>query len=127
MTLERHRININGIVQGVGFRPFVFRLAQECGLHGFVNNSGDGVFIEVEGAPVSLIAFRRRLRSEAPPLARIVEWHQEEINPTGESGFTIKDSQHGAIPMTLISPDISVCAECLRELFDPTNRRYGYP
>ncbi|MFQ6115963.1 MAG: carbamoyltransferase HypF, partial [bacterium] len=127
MGLRRNRIQINGIVQGVGFRPFVYRLAQEYKLGGFVNNSSDGVLIEVEGTPDSLKAFRKRLQTEAPPLARIVDWHLEEINPIGEADFSIKASQHEAPPITLISPDISICEDCLGELFDPTDRRFRYP
>ncbi|MFQ5706352.1 MAG: carbamoyltransferase HypF [bacterium] len=123
----RNRIRLNGIVQGVGFRPFVYRLARECGLSGFVNNNSDGVLIEVEGAPERLSAFRQRLQVEAPPLARIVEMRFEEIKPQGQDGFTIRTSQRDSTPSTLISPDISICSDCLRELFDPTERRYRYP
>ncbi|MFQ5821847.1 MAG: carbamoyltransferase HypF, partial [Candidatus Heimdallarchaeota archaeon] len=127
MNLRRERIQINGIVQGVGFRPFVYRLAHECGLIGFVNNNSDGVLIEVEGAPEKVEVFGQRLQEEAPPLARIVDLYLEEINPVGEGEFTIKTSQHDAPPITLISPDISICEDCLRELFDPADRRYRYP
>ncbi len=123
----RNRIRLNGIVQGVGFRPFVYRLARECGLSGFVNNNSDGVLIEIEGAPERLAAFRRRLRREAPPLARIVEMRFEEVEPQGQDGFTIRTSQRDSTPSTLISPDVSVCDDCLRELFDPADRRYRYP
>ncbi|RMD97628.1 MAG: carbamoyltransferase HypF, partial [Calditrichaeota bacterium] len=127
MTRERLRIHINGIVQGVGFRPFVYRLAQECQLAGFVNNSSDGVLIEVEGEPRALSQFRQRLRTEAPPMARIVELRVEKISPAGESEFTIKASRRDRPPVTLISPDMSICQDCLRELFDPRDRRYRYP
>ncbi|MFQ5865921.1 MAG: carbamoyltransferase HypF, partial [bacterium] len=99
----------------------------ECGLIGFVNNNSDGVLIEIEGAPEMVDVFRQRLQKEAPPLARIVDLHLEEIHPIGEGAFTIKASQHDASPITLISPDISICDDCLGELFDPTNRRYRYP
>jgi len=127
MSLQREKIHINGIVQGVGFRPFVYRLAHECGLGGYVNNSSDGVLIEVEGQPDALREFQFRLRHEAPPLARIVELTAEEIAPRGETSFRIETSRSDTQPLTLISPDTSICADCLHELFDPNDRRYRYP
>ena len=126
-TVRRQQIRVNGIVQGVGFRPFVYRLARECGLGGFVRNNHAGVVIEVEGPLESLAHFRRRLLRDAPPLARIVEWHVDALPPRGERGFDIATSEREALPVTLISPDVSVCDDCLRELFDPADRRYRYP
>lgn len=127
MNHRREKIHINGIVQGVGFRPFVYRLAQECQLTGFVHNSGNGVLIEVQGQPGNLQQFRERLRKESPPLARIVDVQVTDIDNVRESEFKIRASDKNSSPQTLISPDISVCADCLRELFDPQDRRYGYP
>lgn len=127
MVLRREKIRVNGIVQGVGFRPFVYRLAKECQLGGYVNNNSDGVLIEVEGTSESLAQFHRRFREEAPPLSRIVDLTVEEIAPQGEVSFSIIASRRDSRPSTFISPDVSVCADCLAELFDPTNRRYRYP
>ncbi len=127
MILKRYRIHINGIVQGVGFRPFVFRLANECGLGGFVNNSSDGVLIEVEGAAETIKTFHNKLITETPPLASVVECTLEVVNLTGEKEFTIQTSERHERAVTLISPDISICEDCLKELFNPTDRRYRYP
>lgn len=125
--VRREKIRVNGIVQGVGFRPFVYRLAQECKLGGFVRNNGRGVLIEVEGACDSLEQFRQRLHQEIPPLAQIVEWDIEFIPFLGERTFTIQISERDVSPNTLIPPDITVCDDCLRELFEPSDRRYRYP
>ena len=127
MAIVRQKIRINGIVQGVGFRPFVYRLAQECRIAGFVNNSSDGVLIEAEGTPEALATFRERLRSEAPPLSHIVEFDFEELPPRGDTQFVIQQSRRDSTPVTLISPDVATCDDCLRELFDPNDRRYRYP
>ncbi|MFQ5605020.1 MAG: carbamoyltransferase HypF [bacterium] len=127
MNLRREKLVINGIVQGVGFRPFVYRLAREYRLGGFVNNRSDGVLIEVEGSAQRLQDFRQRLRSEAPPMAKIVELCTAEIDPLGENEFVIQASDGKTQPTTLISPDIGICEDCLRELFDPHDRRYRYP
>jgi hydrogenase maturation protein HypF len=127
MSLRREKIFVNGIVQGVGFRPFVYRLARECRLGGYVNNSSEGVLIEVEGTPEALALFHARFRQEAPPMARITELKVEEMTPAGETAFSIIASRRDALPTTLISPDVSLCLDCRRELFDPTDRRYQYP
>jgi hydrogenase maturation protein HypF len=125
---KRLRICINGIVQGVGFRPFVYRLAIEHGLGGFVGNASGGVLIEVEGEGLdALPAFCRSLKAEIPPLAHITEFSSEEIPPVGETAFSIRSSQHNSLAHTLISPDMGVCGDCLRELFDPKDRRFRYP
>ncbi|PWB76184.1 carbamoyltransferase HypF [candidate division GN15 bacterium] len=125
--MERHRIRVNGIVQGVGFRPFVFRLASRLGLAGSVQNNSVGVTIEVEGARAAIDELSRLLQTELPPLARITELNVEEIPPTGETGFGIITSSRQQIAGTLISPDVAVCDDCLRELFDENDRRYRYP
>ena len=127
ITTERRRLHVCGIVQGVGFRPFVYRLARACRLAGFVNNSSDGVWIEIEGDPEQLGLFSARLQAEAPALARIVGCHSERIEPTGEDAFVIRTSQRDRRPVTLIAPDVGLCDDCLRELFDPADRRYHYP
>ena len=123
----RQRLRVQGVVQGVGFRPFVYGLAARYGLAGFVGNNSAGVFIEIEGLPPALEAFAAALRAEMPPLAHIEAVTCEELAPRGDSGFTIVHSEAQAGALTLVSPDIAVCAECLRELFDPANRRYRYP
>jgi hydrogenase maturation protein HypF len=125
-TRERSRFRVHGVVQGVGFRPFVYGLARRHGLDGFVLNDGDGVVIEAEGDGGSLAAFAAALRLEAPALARVEEVTTDWIAPAGGSGFTIAPSREtggGA----LIPPDVATCAECLRELFDPADRRHRYP
>ncbi len=126
-AIERQRIHIRGIVQGVGFRPFVYGQAQRLGLVGFVLNDSRGVTIEIEGTHDALAGFQRALREEAPPLARIDAVVTESVPPCRETIFTIAHSQAGAERHALISPDTATCDDCLHELFDPANRRYGYP
>ncbi len=123
----RHRLRIDGLVQGVGFRPFVFRLARELDLAGFVLNDSSGVLMEIEGECESLEQFRIRLSAEAPRQASIVSIDATSITPTGESLFEIRDSLSQDHPNTLISPDIATCDDCLSELYDPADRRYRYP
>lgn len=126
--IQRKRIIVQGIVQGVGFRPFVYTLARRYHLVGFVHNDSAGVMIEIEGTVQSLGHFIEALCHEAPPLARIDLIHTEPLVACGETAFTIDHSQPGTAERhALISPDTAVCADCLRELFDPTNRRYRYP
>jgi hydrogenase maturation protein HypF len=125
--LERQRIVVQGIVQGVGFRPFVYGLAAGMKLAGFVRNDSEGVTIEIEGEPPTLAAFRAALQGQAPPLARIDEVLAESIEPSHETVFAILHSQSGAQRRTLISPDVATCDDCLRELLDNTDRRFGYP
>jgi hydrogenase maturation protein HypF len=124
---SRQRIRLNGIVQGVGFRPFVYRLARDLGLAGFVRNSSDGVAIEVQGAPGRLRSFRDKLMGEPPPLAQIVDFAVEDLAPGPETEFTIDATLRESTPTTLVSPDISVCDACLGELADPDDRRHRYP
>ncbi len=123
----RCRIRVNGIVQGVGFRPFVYRLANELNLAGFVINSSEGVDIEVEGSKITVGEFYSRLRSEAPVLSQITESSIAEVESAGDDKFIIKQSKKDSLPTTLISPDIATCDDCLQELFDPGDRRYRYP
>jgi hydrogenase maturation protein HypF len=126
-TIERQRLSVQGIVQGVGFRPFVYAQAQKLGLSGFVLNDSAGVTIEIEGTPQALAAFERALRQDAPPLARLDKIERELLAPSYQTGFVIAHSQPGAERQAGISPDTATCADCLHELFDPTDRRYRYP
>jgi hydrogenase maturation protein HypF len=126
-TTERRRILAQGIVQGVGFRPFVYGLAKRWGLSGFVLNNSAGVTIEAEGAPAAIEGFVRALREETPPLARIDTLAVETVAPCQEKAFKIVQSQAGPERQALISPDMAICDDCLRELFDPGDRRYRYP
>src|ERR671937_138628 len=124
---ERRAVAVRGIVQGVGFRPFIYSLARRHGLAGFVRNDADGVHIEVEGAPEALDLFGRGILDEAPPLAVVeaVSWWPLAVQ--GEQAFRIEESREGAWRRALVSPDVATCADCLRELFDPADRRYRYP
>jgi len=123
----RRRLLVNGIVQGVGFRPFVYRLAVGQGLKGFIRNTASGVAIEVQGKTVLLDSFCGALQSELPPLARIETIEERVIDCIAEESFVIGDSTAGAEVETLIPPDIALCDDCRRELLDPANRRYRYP
>ena len=125
-TVERRRIRVRGVVQGVGFRPFVHRIATRGNLAGSVWNDGDGVVVEVEGAPEAVDAFARALVDEAPPLARVASVAGERVEPLGEHAFVVASS-HGGGRSALVPPDVATCDDCLRELFDPTDRRYRYP
>jgi hydrogenase maturation protein HypF len=126
-ALRRERYEVRGVVQGVGFRPFVYRLALEEGLAGFIGNSTGGVTIEVEGAASHLAAFRRRLQSEAPPLARIDAVVAHDASLKHEKEFRIIASDAAGQVSTGIPADAATCADCLRELLDPHDRRYRYP
>ncbi|HYC62474.1 MAG TPA: carbamoyltransferase HypF [Thermoanaerobaculia bacterium] len=123
---SRKRITIRGVVQGVGFRPFAFRLARTLGIRGFVLNSSSGVVMEAEATDRTIAALLERLPREVPPLARIDAITVDDLPPTGEAGFSIVQST-ATSDFTLIAPDIAVCDDCLRETFDPRDRRYGYP
>lgn len=120
-------IKVRGVVQGVGFRPFVFRLAHENTLAGWVLNGDEGVEIFVEGAEQSLNTFVQELKTAPPPAAQIVELEVSASVPAGLTGFTIRESRTKDHPTTRISPDLPVCEDCLKELFDPADLRYRYP
>ncbi len=122
---ERMRINVTGIVQGVGFRPFIFNLARSLGLKGYVLNSSEGIVIDIEGDNVS--DFVDRMQTSLPPLSEIKSLKAEQLQPVGYTDFTIKESLTKKGRFTLISPDVSVCPDCLSELFNPKDRRYQYP
>ena len=126
-ALLRRGAVVRGVVQGVGFRPFVYRLALEEGLAGFIGNDTGGVTIEVEGTAGRVEAFLRRLRAEAPPLARIDSIVVREASATGETGFRIVASEVLGRVSTGIPADAATCPDCLRELLDPQDRRYRYP
>jgi hydrogenase maturation protein HypF len=123
----RTRIRVEGIVQGVGFRPFVHALATRHGLGGLVGNDGAGVFIEVEGAAATITAFTAALAAEAPPLAVVERITARPVADAGDRAFVIAPSKALGARRTLISADTATCADCLRELSDPTDRRYRYP
>jgi hydrogenase maturation protein HypF len=122
---RRVRARVEGTVQGVGFRPYVYRLASELGLGGWVLNDARGVVIEVEGEAVE--RFFARLEAEPPPLAHIERVLPEALAPTGEVGFAILASPAEGEPRAAVTPDSATCAACLGELFDPADRRYRYP
>ncbi len=124
---ERIAVRIRGLVQGVGFRPFVYRLAQEERLSGWVSNDSDGVLAEMEGADDALHRCLERIRTEAPPLAQIeaVEWVATDVR--GEEGFAIRASVESGTVRTGIPADAAMCDDCRRELLDPEDRRYRYP
>lgn len=121
------RVFVRGIVQGVGFRPFIFNLAQRLGLKGWVKNTSSGVEIEVSGRAEDLERFVQAVRSEAPPLARIDELNIAPIDANGHGAFEIRESQPEEGAYIPISPDMAICPDCRRELFDPADRRYRYP
>jgi hydrogenase maturation protein HypF len=125
-ALQRRRIRVTGVVQGVGFRPFVHGLATRYGLAGFVLNDGRGVVVEAEGHGEALDAFVAALREEAPALARVDAITASEVEPRRDRGFTVATSRPGAAG-TLVPPDTATCDDCLGELFDRFDRRYRYP
>jgi len=126
-SLQRMRVVIRGAVQGVGFRPFIYRLACELGLTGWVSNSNEGVFVEVEGEPEQLASFLLRIRPESPPRACIQSLESSLLDPAGFQGFSIRESDSRGPRTALILPDIATCHECAREIFTPGNRRFRYP
>src|ERR1022692_1983249 len=123
----RRQIEVSGIVQGVGFRPYVYRLALGRHLRGTIRNTSAGVTIEIQGPVESVQDFVEHLPVEAPPLARITSFAVHSVSCNGDLDFRIVHSHEGEEVRTLISPDVAVCPDCLRELFDPKDRRYRYP
>ena len=122
----RRHVHVDGVVQGVGFRPFVYGLATALGLSGWVRNTSAGVDIEVQGEAGAVEAFARDLRAKAPPLAVIEAVQITEMAPQPADGFAILHSEATG-GVSLVAPDVATCADCLRELFDPGDRRYRYP
>ncbi len=127
MSIVRKKIIVQGIVQGVGFRPFIYNLAKSYDLTGFVSNTSKGVIIEVEGEQIKLDKFLNDINSKSPPLSIITDIKFEAIEHQDSSDFIIKKSDSSNSISTLISPDIAVCDDCLEELFNPNDRRYLYP
>jgi hydrogenase maturation protein HypF len=125
--MERRAITVEGIVQGVGFRPFVYALASRLGLRGFVKNQSGCVLIEVEGGRKDLDCFLRELLENAPPLARIDALSSGQQAARGDDGFRIEASDYDSGSAIFISPDVATCKDCLAELFDPSDRHYRYP
>ncbi len=126
-SVRRVLVNVRGIVQGVGFRPFIYQLAGRCGVNGWVRNQSDGVEIEVAGPAGSVETFIAAISREHPPLARIVSIETSDLSYRRLEGFTIRESKEVASRSTLISPDVCTCSDCLRELLDPADRRFRYP
>ncbi|HEX4086802.1 MAG TPA: carbamoyltransferase HypF [Chthoniobacteraceae bacterium] len=124
---ERARVIVRGAVQGVGFRPFVYRNATEMNLNGWVSNSAQGVFIDVEGTHDTLEAFVQRLEAEKPPRAVIQSIECSYLEASGYERFEIRESDDAGGKSVLILPDIATCPDCLREISDPRNRRHRYP
>ena len=122
----RRRVVVRGVVQGVGFRPHVYALARSLDLAGAVWNTSQGVVVEVEGAAKDVESFARRIRDDAPPLAIVSSVECEEISIVGGTGFTIRESERAA-GRTFVSPDVTICDDCLAELRDPADRRYRHP
>ncbi|MBZ5609296.1 MAG: carbamoyltransferase HypF [Acidobacteriia bacterium] len=125
--MARRQIHIRGIVQGVGFRPFVYNLAQRLQLTGYVLNSSAGVVIEVEGGDAELDDFVRSLSQEAPPLANIEDVAVATLEPAGYASFVIRESVDEPGKLVPVSPDVATCGDCMRDFRTPGNRRHGYP
>lgn len=125
--MKRVRISITGIVQGVGFRPFVYNLARRHGLTGWVLNGAEGVVIEAEGDSAGLAAFAAALENEAPSQAVISAVTTTSLPTEGDREFVIRPSPSAIAPAALVSPDLATCPDCRRELDDPLDRRFGYP
>ncbi|MCA9892831.1 MAG: carbamoyltransferase HypF, partial [Anaerolineae bacterium] len=125
--MQGRAIHITGIVQGVGFRPFVYGLALRHDLKGWVRNTSEGVDIRVDGSMESLDLFLAALRQEAPPLAFIDSLTATDCQPNEFAVFEIRHSEAVQGASQPISPDIAICDDCLRELHDPSDRRYRYP
>ena len=125
--MSRVRARVEGTVQGVGFRPYVYRLAGELGVAGHVLNDARGVVVEVEAPPETVQRFLARLPLEAPPLATVERVTSEPLEELGELGFSIRESPAGGEPLAAVTPDSATCPDCLAELFDPGDRRFRYP
>ncbi|MBA2282753.1 MAG: carbamoyltransferase HypF, partial [Acidimicrobiia bacterium] len=123
----RRRIRVTGTVQGVGFRPFVYRHATRLGLRGWVQNDSAGVLIEVEGDAPAVDEVTRLLTDEPPPLARVGNVSTESVPVAGDAAFAILDSGHDGEPTAPVSVDTATCAACLAEVDDPADRRFRYP
>ena len=127
VKLRRLRVEIHGAVQGVGFRQFVYRLATDLALTGWVINDTQGVFIEVEGPDATLQRFLERLPAEVPPRAIVQSIESAWLEPVGFERFEIRHSDNAGAKTVLVLPDIATCPDCLAEVSDPANRRHRYP
>ena len=125
-TFIRRRIQVSGVVQGVGFRPFVYNLAQELALSGYTLNPSAGVTIEPEGDPDKIESFLHTLKRDPPPLAQIAEIVVFEIEPNGDTQFSIRKSFSREGELSLVPADVGTCGDCWRDFTDPSNRRFGY-
>jgi hydrogenase maturation protein HypF len=125
--VTRVRARVEGTVQGVGFRPYVYRLAEEMGLNGYVLNDSEGVLLEVEAEPDTVERFLARLAGDAPPLASVERVAAQPIEATGEHGFVIRESPRAGEARAAVTPDSATCDDCLSELFDRDDRRFRYP
>ena len=125
--LSRSRITVQGTVQGVGFRPFVYQRAHRCNLKGWVCNTSDGVLIEIEGKKPDVLRFLDSFTSDIPPLAAIYDMQVEPVEPLGDEIFEIKHSVGLTEVRTTIPPDIATCPDCMADISTPGNRRFGYP
>ena len=126
-ALRRVRARVDGTVQGVGYRPFVYRLAGELGIAGWVLNDERGVLVEAEGPPAAVHVFLARLRADAPPLAEVRGVDAQDVPVVGEPGFEIVSSTRGGAATAPVTPDSATCDDCLAELADPADRRHRYP
>ena len=124
---ERLAISVKGIVQGVGFRPFIYQLAVKHDLKGWVTNTSGEVRIEVEGAKNKITVFLSELETEAPPQSHITNVMSTILPPAGYANFEIRQSVAETGKYQMISPDLATCGGCRTEIFDPLNRRFGYP
>src|SRR5262249_54094732 len=127
VSVERRAVVVRGIVQGVGFRPFVYHLATSNHLAGFVLNQTGTVRIEIEGEPAALDRFLTELATHPPPLSRVEHLSWESLPTRGDTEFRIAPSAADPSAVIFLSPDVATCADCLTELFDPADRRFGYP
>lgn len=127
MSLIRKRYILRGVVQGVGFRPHIARVAAAYTISGFCGNNDSSVFLEVQGKPDTITAFFTEMVSTLPPLAQVLTYSETEITPVEETGFHIVASEHSSGARSLLPPDVAMCADCRKEMFDPANRRYLYP
>jgi len=118
---------IDGIVQGVGFRPFIYQLAFRYGLAGYVANTAEGVDVEIEGPEKEIQQFIDAVEAERPPLSHIASADWAEIPSINEDSFVIRRSRIGKERSALISPDVGICSDCLSEMRNPRDRRFGYP
>jgi hydrogenase maturation protein HypF len=127
ISLARKKLGVTGLVQGVGFRPFVYRLARSHNLAGWVRNTSRGVEIEVEGPPAALDIFIRQLSAEAPALSRVEQVMSQDATPLAEESFAIRASENLPGTEAVIPPDVGLCPDCSQEIRDPKDRRFGYP